>query len=124
MNKDKTSPSSPGNEVVKPQRKRFKWIKTFVPLLILLFCVIYPMLKIRWAHNQVESFCMEVAIGMPIHGLEEKAKERSLKIIKFKANGSDPAKMTVWEGWAFARWFCDIEHTNGKVVSKKTVSLD
>lgn len=77
-----------------------------------------------WAHNQVESFCMEVAIGMPIHGLEENAKERSLKALKFKAKGSRPAKMKVWKGWAFARWFCEIEYTNGKVVSKKTIFLD
>ncbi len=124
MNKDNISSSSPGNEVVKPQRKRLKWIKTFLPLLILLFCIIYPMFKIMWAHNQVESFCMEIAIGMPIHGLEEKAKERSLRVRKIKANGSRQARMTVWEGWAFARWFCDIEHTNGKVVSKKTIFLD
>jgi hypothetical protein len=124
MNKDNIYSSSPANEVVKPRRKRLKWIKIFVPLLILLFCIIYPMLKMRWAHNQVESFCMEVAIGMPIHGLEEKAKERGLKVFKFEANGSRPAIMTVWEGWAFARWFCEIEHTNGKVVSKKNVFLD
>ncbi len=126
MNKDTISPSSPGNEVVKPQRKRFKRIMIFVPLplLILQFCVVYPMFKIRSAHKKVESFCMEVAIGMPIHGLEDKAKERSLKVIKFEANGSDPAKIIVWGGWAFARWFCNIEHTNGKVVSKNNISLD
>ena len=47
-----------------------------------------------------------------------------MKVIKFEANGSDPVKMRVWDGWAFARWFCNIEHTNGKVVSKKTISLD
>ncbi len=124
MNKDNISSPSPGNDVVKSQRRRLKWIKTFVPLLILLFCIIYPMLKMRWAHNQVESFCMEVAIGTPIYGLEEKAMEGSLEVISFEANGSVPAKITVWGGWAFARWFCDIEHTNGKVVGKKTISLD
>ena len=47
-----------------------------------------------------------------------------MKVIKFEANGSDPAKMTVWGGWAFARWFCDIEHTNGKVSSKNNIFLD
>jgi hypothetical protein len=110
--------------VVKPQRKRSKWIIVFVPLLILLFCIIYPMLKMRWARNQVELFCMEVAIGMPIYGLEEKAMEGSLEVISDEANGSEPAKIIVWGGWAFARWFCNIEHTNGKVVGKKTIFLD
>ena len=126
MNKDNISPSSPDNEVVKPQRKRFKRIMIFVPLplLILLFPFISPMFKIRSAHKKVESFCMEVAIGMPIHGIEEKAKERSLEVIKSEANGSDPAKIIVWGGWAFARRFCNIEHTNGKVVSKHNISLD
>ena len=98
MNKDNISPSCPGNEVVKPQRKRSKWIIAFVPLplLILLFPFIYPMFKIRSAHKKVESFCMEVAIGMPIYGLEEKAMEGSLEVIKSEANGSDPAKIIVW----------------------------
>ncbi len=124
MNEDTISPSSPDNEVVKPQRKRSKWIITIVPLLILLFCFVYPMFKLRSAHKKVESFCMEVAIGMPIYGLEEKAMEASLEVISDEANGSHPAKIIVWGGWAFARWFCDIEHTNGKVVGKKTFSLD
>ena len=124
MNKGNISSSSHAKDEVKPQRKGLRWIKTFVLLLILLACFIYPMLKIRWAHNQIESFCMEVTIGTPIHGLEEKAKERGLKVLKFNADSYHPAEITVWEGWAFARWNCIIEHINGKVVGKKTNFLD
>ena len=118
-----SSPSHPKDKV-KPQRKSLRWIKTSVLVFILLACVIYPMLKIRWAHNQIESFCMEVSIGAPSHGFEEKAKKRGLKLLKFKADGSHPAEIIVLEGWAFARWNCAIEHINGKVVGKKTYFLD
>ncbi len=124
MNKANISSSLHAKDEEKPQCKSLRWIKTLALLLILLACVLYPMLKIRWAHNQVESFCMEVTIGAPIHGLEEKAKERGLKVLKFKADSSHPAEITVWEGWAFARWNCVIEHINGKVVGKKTYFLD
>jgi hypothetical protein len=124
MNKVNIFSSSPTNDEVKPQRKSLRWIKTFMLLLIILACAIYPMLKIRWAHNQIESFCMELTIGEPIHGLEEKAKERGLKLLKFKPNGTLPGKIIVWEGWAFARWNCAIEHISGKVVGKNTYFLD
>lgn len=112
------------DESIKPQRKRLRYIKIFVPLFILLACAIYPILKIRWAHNRVESFCAQVTIGMSVHGLEAKAKKLGLKVSRFKANGSRLTKLTAWEGWAFARWFCVIDHTDGKVVSKETYFLD
>ena len=67
---------------------------------------------------------MEVSIGAPIHGFEEKAKKRGLKLLKFKADGSHPAEIIVLEGWAFARWNCAIEHINGKIAGKKTYFLD
>lgn len=124
MNKANVSSSSPANEEIKPQSNRLRHIKIFVLLLILFASVAYPILKIRFAHNQVESFCMQVTIGMSVHGLEEKAKELGLKVLKFKADSSHPAEITVWEGWAFARWNCVIEHINGKVVGKKTYFLD
>jgi hypothetical protein len=43
---------------------------------------------------------------MPIQGLEARAEELGLKVKLFKAVGSRPSKIIVWEGWAFARWFC------------------
>jgi len=98
--------------------------KVIVPLLILIAFAVYPILKIRWAHRQVESFCAQVAIGMPVQGLEGKAKGLGLKVKVFKPAGSRPARMVVWGGWAFARWFCEVEHVNGKVVSKEISFLD
>jgi len=43
---------------------------------------------------------------MPIQGLEARAEELGPKVKLFKAVGSRPSKIIVWEGWAFARWFC------------------
>ncbi|MCK4820083.1 hypothetical protein KA005_30235 [bacterium] len=124
MNKSNPSSTSSPGDVINPQPKRLRWIKTFGVLFILFACTFYPILKIRCAHNQVKSFCAQAAIGMPVQGLEAKAEELGLKILLFKADGSRPARITVWKGWAFARWFCEIEHANGKVVRKETYFLD
>jgi len=124
MNKANVSSSSPANEEIKPQSKRLRYIKIFVLLFILFACAIYPILKIRWALNRVESFCSQVTIGMSVQGLEVKAKKLGLNVLRFKADGSRSAKITAWEGWTFARWYCVIEHTDGKVVGKENYFID
>ncbi len=124
MNKSNPSSTPIKDNIINHHRKRIRLIKIFVLLLILIAFAIYPILKIRSAHKQVESFCAQVAIDMPVQGLEARAEELGLKVKLFKAVGSRPSKIIVWEGWAFARWFCEIEHVNGKVVSKESFFLD
>jgi len=35
-----------------------------------------------------------------------------------------PDPVYVYVYWAFARWFCEIEHLNGKVIHKEVFFLD
>lgn len=93
-------------------------------LLILIICALYPVFKIRWAKNKVESFCSRIAVGMTVQGLEERARDFGLKVRVFKGHDTRRTKIIVWDGWVFARWFCEIEHVNGKVVNKDTFFLD
>jgi hypothetical protein len=90
--------------------------------------VLYPPLKLYWAERQVTAFCNEVAMGTSVDELERKANDSWLKIRKISAmtieGRSSPAKLLVWEGFAFGRWFCEISHVNGKAGSTRIVELD
>ena len=105
-------------------RKSPSWLKRILILAFFLACVLYPVIKIQWAKRQVQTYCSQVTIGMHIDGLEEKARELRLEVRSSEARGSDPARIMVWQGWAFARWFCKVEHINGKVVHKSSFFLD
>lgn len=103
---------------------RSRWKKIIIIFLILIIGALYFVVKIRWAKNRVENFSSRISIGMTVQGLEQRAKDYGLKVKTFKGNDSQPAKIIVWEGWAFARWFCEIEHLNGKVIHKEVFFLD
>jgi len=89
----------------------------------------YAVFKVRWAQSQVEKFCGEVVIGEPVHGYEAKAKDFWLKVrhlpeMTEEDSRRHPTRLLVWEGFVFNRWFCEIGHAGGKVISKKIVELD
>jgi hypothetical protein len=120
---EELKPNTETNTATKPS-KRHAWKKPLLIFLILIICAIYPVVKIRWAKNRVKDFCSHISIGMRVQGLEQRAKDYGLKVKTFKGSDSQSPRIIVWEGWAFARWFCEIEHSNGKVVHKKAFSLD
>lgn len=99
-------------------------------LLMPVSLISYPSLKIQWAKHQAESLCAEAVIGGPVEGLEAKARDLGLRVISQPAGwytdpkNPPPARISAWEGWIFARWFCDIEHADGKVIQKHTFYLD
>jgi len=111
------------NVIDRPRKSR-RWISILVVLLVLIICALYPVLKIRLAKNKVESFCSRIAVGMTVQGLEERARDFGLNVRMSKGNDTQRAKIIVWDGWVFARWFCEIECVNGKVVKKGTFFLD
>ena len=111
------------NSIAKPT-KNFPWKKILIIFLIILIFVIYPILKMRWARNKVAKFCSHVSIGMTVQGLAERAKDYALKVKIIEGSDSHPAKIIVWEGWAFARWFCEIEYSKEKVIKKEVIFLD
>ena len=68
-------------------------------------------------------------VGAPVAGLAAEARNRWLEVLELPAHRDDdgntePAALMVWQGWVFARRFCDVEHVGGKVTKKHGMSLD
>lgn len=84
--------------------------------------------KVGWAKRQAEAVCAEAVVGGPVEGLEAKARARGLIVWSSPAGTvlgrPQPASIMAWEGFVFARWFCTIEHADGKVLSKRMWFLD
>lgn len=97
---------------------------SFFIILVLIILFAYPTFKIRSAHERVEQLFRQVTLSMPISQVEEEAKILGLKVIRFEEKSPNFEKIIAWDGWAFARWNCVIQHANGKAVSKKIVFLD
>jgi hypothetical protein len=124
VNKPKSSDVHLEINAIDSPRKSRRWISVLVVLLVLIICALYPVFKMRLAKNKVESFCSRIAVGMTVQGLEERARDFGLNIRMSEGNDTQGARIIVWDGWAFARWFCEIECVNGKVVKKGTFFLD
>ncbi|MCI5121470.1 MAG: hypothetical protein D3908_09835 [Candidatus Electrothrix sp. AUS4] len=72
----------------------------------------------------MEAFNTYVVIGQPVAGLEDKAKELHLNFRNMTETNGKDGNVLVWEGFSFARWFCDVEYKDGKVTTKKVTFLD
>ena len=79
---------------------------------------------VSWAARAVDGFCATVEVGAPAAGLEARARAASLQVMSLPARPPEKAKLMAWEGFAFARRFCDVEHEGGAVTSKRTSALD
>jgi hypothetical protein len=100
--------------------------KKLIIILFLFLSAAYPFIKEYWAHEQVEFLFNEVTVGMPVEEFKARAKDLGLKvdIVICERTGSNPGEMIAWEGWAFARWLCQINHIAGKVTQKEIIFLD
>jgi hypothetical protein len=107
-------------------RKSGIFLVKAVIALVILACilVVYTELKVRWAKKQVAAFCQLVVIGMPVAGLEVKAKEMHLNHRRMADSNDMNGKFSVWEGFGMGRWFCDVEYQGGKATDKKAAFLD
>jgi hypothetical protein len=81
------------------------------------------------AENRVDRFCQEIKIGQSIEGLEKRALGIGLNVTHRpplpKTEGEPvPGRLTAWDGWMYARWFCDLKYEDDKVVSKEVFFLD
>jgi hypothetical protein len=76
----------------------------------------------------VNTFCASVVVGGPMAGLEERAREEGLRVMVQRERPAEtppkPAALVAWEGFVFARRFCEVQHANGIVIGKDTFSLD
>src|SRR5688572_2664253 len=85
--------------------------------------------KVEWAKQQTHALCGEITVGGLVESLDAKAHARGLIVWSSPARKDPdgrprPAKLTAWEGFAFARWSCDVEHGDGRALSKRTSFLD
>ena len=105
-----------------------KKIKIGIGLLIFITLIGYPFFKDKWAKAQVHKFCSEINPGDPVKGLAAKAENFGLKFRNRPSykQGKEvyPAKILAWEGWAFSRYYCDIEHDQKLVLKKMETYLD
>lgn len=98
-----------------------------LPLVTCGGCVGVIVTKLREAKVNVTAFCEgDVAVGAPVAGIDGKARARGLDVISVPraADGSKPAALIVWQGVAFSRHFCNIEHDDQVVLTKRVSYLD
>ena len=102
--------------------KKYMWL-IVIGVLILAFAL-WGFITTHWAKAKVNEFCSQEEIGAPIEGLEAKAEDMGLRVRHRMKMGDENAAIIAWEGWIFARWFCDVQHQDNQVVSKDVFFLD
>jgi len=86
----------------------------------------YAKAKVAWANVQTQRFCDSVRPGDQVAGLEDRARKLGLRTLmgRASADGQLPPGLLTWEGWAFARYFCNVEHDNSRVTKRERYFLD
>ena len=118
-----------GADAPKPTRSR-AWRRIAIIFGVMLVCaILLPSLLMALAENRVNRFCQEIEIGQSIADLEKHAQEAGLEVthrppIPQTEGQTTPGRLTAWDGWMYARWFCDIKYEDEKVVSKEMFFLD
>ena len=113
----------------KPPRKRV-WRRVAIIFgVLVVFAILLPSLLMALAKNRVNRFCQEIEIGQSIQGLEKHAHEAGLEVthrppLPQTEGKSTPGRLTAWDGWMYARWFCDLKYEDDKVFSKEIFFLD
>jgi hypothetical protein len=117
-----------GKEPRAPRFRAWRWALIVFGVL-LVGAILLPSLLMVLAENRVNRFCQEIEIGQSIEGLEKRAFEMGLNVTHrppLLKTGEDPiqGRLTAWDGWMYARWFCDIKYEDDKVVFKEVFFLD
>lgn len=86
--------------------------------------VLYSHFQLKRVEQKVEAFSETVVVGMPVAGLDEKAGKMGLKSRRTLGSSDQNGSLQVWEGFAFGRWFCDIDYRDGKTTNKRVTFLD
>lgn len=114
-----------------PKKPRSRaWRPAVFIIVALVVCgILLPSALMLVAKGRVESFCEEITVGQEIAGLEERAKKAGLETSHRpplpKTEGQrTPGRLSAWDGFMYARWFCDIKYEDDKVVSKEIFALD
>ena len=94
------------------------WGLTLFPL--------YPAAKLGWVRVQIRRFCDEVHPGDAVTGLEHRARSLGLEVVDLPAppDGSRRAALSAWQGFTFARTFCNVEYEAGHVTEAQRTFVD
>jgi hypothetical protein len=98
--------------------------KVITAIVVLILFLAYPSWKIHRAKSRVNHFSQRISVGMSIETAESLARKFDLKVIRSERSSAMPSKLTVWDGWAFNRWICQISYENGKILKKEVLFLD
>jgi hypothetical protein len=118
-----------GEQVPKPPRKSVWRRVAFIVSALAVCAILLPSLLMALAQNRVNRFCQQIEIGQSIRGLEKLAKEAGLEVthrppLPRTEGQRTPGRLTAWDGWMYARWFCDLKYEDEKVLSKEMFFLD
>ena len=113
----------------KKPRSRAWRPAVFIVVTLVVCGILLPSALMLVAKNRVEGFCDEITVGQQFAGLEERAKEAGLEVrhrppLRKTEGEPVPGRLSAWDGWMYARWFCDIKYEDDKVVSKEVFFLD
>jgi hypothetical protein len=89
----------------------------------------YPAWTISVGRSRAEALCAAATVGKPVAKIQAKAQKSGLTVFSTAArSGPDgrvlPAQIIGIGTWSFARWFCLIEHVDGKIQNKRVDVLD
>jgi len=89
----------------------------------------YPAWMISVGRSRVEALCAAAKVGKPVAKVQAKAQESGLTVLNTPVRtGPDgkvlPAQIIGISGWSLTRWFCMIEHVDGKIQNKRVDVLD
>jgi hypothetical protein len=127
--------ASSDEPIDSPQRRWWLASLWAVSSLIVLALVIviaamgYPAWMISVGRSRAEALCAAATVGKSVAKIQTKAHESGLTIVSAPARtGPDgkvlPAQIIGMGGWSFARWFCMIEHADGRILNKRVDVLD
>jgi hypothetical protein len=91
-------------------------------------CVVYPPVKIHAAHRHADALCAAYPVGAPFDYAEFERRANELHLAPYappaNPRGPTPPHAFAMAGWAFARWACNVEFTDGKITESRVGFLD
>jgi predicted amino acid dehydrogenase len=87
-----------------------------VSVVLVLMLVAYGNLKVRRAQSAVTRLCEGYTVGAPFDPADFAKRADALGLRTLPAHAEQAADQgataLAWQGFAFARWFCEVKHTD------------
>lgn len=100
--------------------------KKIVIALVIIVLIAYVPWKLQQAKKSIHDFSQRISIGMSVEEAESLAKQAKLPVRRSPVKNDKPdiLILTVWDGWAYAKWFCILTCEKRKVVKKEIKFID